>query len=64
MCCRCPLVVAGPLDQVMTTAEAVVSDASFGLPPSGAPLIQARAASGAVPLQEGDLTIVEQHVTW
>jgi hypothetical protein len=45
-------------------AEAIVSDASFGLPPSGAALIQARAASGAVPVQEGDVTVVEQHVTW
>ncbi len=45
-------------------AEANVSDVSFGLPPSGAALIQARAASGAVTFQEGDLTVVEQHVTW
>jgi hypothetical protein len=44
--------------------DAVVTDATFGLPAAAAPLVQARAASGAVPLQEGDLTIVERHLTW
>jgi len=45
-------------------AEASVSDNSFGLPASGAALIQARDASGAVPSHDGDLTIVEQQVKW
>jgi hypothetical protein len=44
--------------------EAVVSDDSFGLPASGAALIQARDASGAVPAHDGDLTSVEQRVSW
>ena len=45
-------------------AEAVVSDTSFGLPASGAALIRARNASGAVPVHDGDVTIVERHLRW
>jgi hypothetical protein len=45
-------------------AEAVVTDTSFGLPASAAPLIRARDASGAVPVDDGDVTVVERHVTW
>jgi len=36
--------------------DAVVIDGSYGLPPAGAALAQARDASVAVPVQEGDLT--------
>jgi hypothetical protein len=46
------------------STEAIVTDATFGLPASAAPLVQARAASGAVPLNEGDLTVVERHLRW
>ncbi|MEO8035427.1 MAG: M28 family peptidase [Acidobacteriota bacterium] len=45
-------------------AEATLTDASFGLPPTGASLAAARDASGAVPVHEGDLTIVERHLKW
>lgn len=45
-------------------AEAVVTDTSFGLPASGAALIRARNASGAVPVHDGDVTIVERHLRW
>ena len=44
--------------------DAIVTDATFGLPASAAPLVQARRASGAVPVREGDLTIVERHMRW
>ena len=44
--------------------EATVTDTSFGLPAAAAPLIQARDASGAVPLRDGDVTVAERHVTW
>ena len=46
------------------TAEAIVTDTSFGLPASAAALIRARDASGAVPVHDGDVTIVERHVRW
>jgi hypothetical protein len=45
-------------------AEAIVSDTSFGLPAAAAPLIQARDASGAVPVRDGDVTVVERRVAW
>jgi hypothetical protein len=45
-------------------AEAVVSDTSFGLPAAGAPLGAVRDASGAVPVRDGDVTVVERRVTW
>jgi peptidase M28-like protein len=45
-------------------AEAIVADSSFGLPAVAAPLITARDASGAVPVHDGDVTVVERHVTW
>jgi len=45
-------------------AEGTVSDMSFGLPPSGAPLARARDAAGAVPVQNGDVTLVEKRVKW
>jgi hypothetical protein len=44
--------------------EAIVSDASIGLPASAAALVRARDAAGAVPVQTGDATIVERHLTW
>ena len=44
--------------------EAIVTDTSFGLPAAAAPLVQARDASGAVPVHDGDVTVVEHHVTW
>lgn len=56
---RVEITVRGAAD-----AEAYVADASFGLPAFAAPLIQARAASGAVPAQDGDVTIVERHLRW
>jgi hypothetical protein len=40
--------------------EAIVSDASIGLPASAAALVRAR----AVPVHTGDTTIVERHLTW
>jgi hypothetical protein len=46
------------------SAEAIVTDTSFGLPAAAALLIQARDASGAVAVHEGDVTVVEHHVTW
>ena len=45
-------------------AEAIITDTSFGLPASGAALIKARDASGAVPVHDGDVTIVERHARW
>jgi len=45
-------------------AEAIVTDASFGLPPSGAALVKARDAAGAVPVQNGDVTAVEHRLRW
>ena len=42
--------------------EAIVSDASFGLPASGAAIARARDASNAVPAYEGDLTITTRRV--
>jgi hypothetical protein len=45
-------------------AEAIIFDTSFGLPASGAALIRARDASGAVPVHDGDVTIVERHARW
>jgi hypothetical protein len=45
-------------------AEATLRDMSFGLPASGGALIQARDASGAVPVHDGDVTIVEHHLHW
>ncbi|HEX3482608.1 MAG TPA: M20/M25/M40 family metallo-hydrolase [Kofleriaceae bacterium] len=44
--------------------EAIVSDASIGLPASAAALVRARDAAGAVPVHDGDVTIVERHLTW
>jgi hypothetical protein len=44
--------------------EAIVSDTSFGLPAAAAPLVQARDASGAVPVRDGDVTVVERRVAW
>ena len=37
--------------------EAVASDLTFGLPAAGAPLVAARNASTAIPIQDGDVTI-------
>ena len=37
--------------------EAVGSDISFGLPPFGAALLEARTASTAIPIQDGDVTV-------
>jgi hypothetical protein len=45
-------------------AEATITDATFGLPAIGAPLSAARNVSGAVPIGEGDLTLVERHLKW
>ncbi|HEX4417420.1 MAG TPA: M20/M25/M40 family metallo-hydrolase [Kofleriaceae bacterium] len=45
-------------------AEARIRDTSFGLPPVGAALALARDVSGAVTVQDGDVTVVERHVTW
>jgi hypothetical protein len=39
------------------SVEAVASDVSFGLPPSGTPLARARNASAAVPIHDGDVTV-------
>ena len=44
--------------------EAIVSDASIGLPASAAALVRVRDAAGAVPVQAGDATIVQRRVTW
>jgi hypothetical protein len=44
--------------------EAIVSDASIGLPASAAALVRARDAAGAVPVHDGDTTIVQRHLTW
>ncbi len=45
-------------------AEAIIGDASFGLPAVAAPLAAARDASGAVPVHDGDMTFVERRVAW
>lgn len=45
-------------------ADAIVTDVTFGLPPTASSLIAARAASGAVPVHEGDLTIVQRRMKW
>jgi hypothetical protein len=42
--------------------DAIVSDASFGLPAEGAAVARARAASTAVPSGDGDLTITSRRV--
>ena len=44
--------------------EAVLIDTSFGLPASADALIRARDASGAVPVHDGDVTLVEHHFRW
>jgi hypothetical protein len=44
--------------------EAILSDASIGLPTSAAELVRARYAAGAVPVHDGDTTVVEHHFTW
>jgi hypothetical protein len=44
--------------------EAIVRDASLGLPASAAALVRARDAAGAVPVHDGDITIVERRLTW
>ena len=44
--------------------EAVASDVSYGLPPSGAAIANARAASIAVPIHEGDNTITRARGSW
>ncbi len=44
--------------------EAILIDTSFGLPAAAAALIRARDASGAVPVHDGDVTIVEHHFRW
>ncbi len=46
------------------SAEAMIVETSFGLPAIAAPLAAARDASGAVPVHDGDTTIVERRVTW
>jgi len=44
--------------------EAILVDTSFGLPVSADALLRARAASGAVPVHDGDVTSVEHHMRW
>jgi hypothetical protein len=44
--------------------EAIVSDASIGLPASAAALVRARDAAGAVPVHDGDATIIQRRITW
>ena len=44
--------------------EAIGSDLSFGLPSAGAALIQARNASTAIPIQDGDVTITRVRATY
>ena len=48
----------------LAPADALITDLSFGLPPSGAPLARARDAAGAVPVQNGDVTAVERRLRW
>lgn len=64
------LVVHAPSARVEITTrgaapvEAIVSDTSYALPAIGAPLRFARDVSGAVPVHDGDVTIVQRRVTW
>jgi len=44
--------------------EAIATDATFGLPPEGSALAQARDGSTAVTSQEGDLTLTTQTMQW
>jgi hypothetical protein len=44
--------------------QAIAGDLSFGFPPSGARLVQARNASNAVPSQDGDVTITRARATY
>ncbi|HEY0191749.1 MAG TPA: M20/M25/M40 family metallo-hydrolase [Kofleriaceae bacterium] len=44
--------------------RALLSDTSFGLPAIGAPLAAVRDATGAVPVQDGDVTMVERPLSW
>jgi hypothetical protein len=44
--------------------EAIATDATFGLPPEGAALAQARDGSTAVTNQQGDLTLTTQAMQW
>jgi hypothetical protein len=44
--------------------QAAASDVSFGLPPSGAALLRARAASTATTIQDGDTTITRVWGNW
>ncbi|HYC87820.1 MAG TPA: M20/M25/M40 family metallo-hydrolase [Thermoanaerobaculia bacterium] len=44
--------------------EAIGSDLTFGLPASGAALIQARQASTAIPVQDGDVTITRTRAVY
>ena len=48
------------LSDMTESIEAIVSDASFGLPAEGAALVRARSESTAVPIGEGDLTITSR----
>jgi hypothetical protein len=45
-------------------ADARISDISFGLPSIGTWLSAVRDASGAVPVHDGDVTIVERRARW
>jgi len=44
--------------------DAVASDSSFGLSAAGAPLAQARAASNAIPIHDGDVTVTRARQTF
>ncbi|HYK03604.1 MAG TPA: M20/M25/M40 family metallo-hydrolase [Thermoanaerobaculia bacterium] len=46
------------------TVQAAASDLSFGLPPAGAALLRARAASTATTIQDGDTTITRVWGSW
>ena len=64
------IAIRGPTAHVEITmqgaapVEAVLIDTSFGLPASADALIRARDASGAVPVHDGDVTVVEHHFRW
>lgn len=47
-----------------TAAEAILVDHSYGAPPIATALRTVRDASGAVPVHDGDATVVERRVTW
>jgi hypothetical protein len=50
--------------RVRGRVEAIASDLTFGLPAAGAALVEARRASTAIPVQDGDVTMTRVKATY